>query len=139
MLLSKQVEELATKLEELANIVKGENEESANLNLKTTEKLENEESLIHSSLTFDSHFKKNKLIAKTNNGALDKSGYEVPINALSPKSINIMRKSQTSSKVLGEKISLNKKRYDYKMAKNNSVDTMGCLSQGYESTDNNYK
>lgn len=54
----------------------------------------------------------------------------------SPKPTNFLRKSQASPNIFTERITLNQKRYDHKMAKNNSHDNMGYLSNGYESNDN---
>ena len=56
-------------------------------------------------------------------------------NLKSPSAISLLRKSQVSPSICNEKINLNQKRYDHKIAKNNSVDNMGYLSQGYDSNE----
>jgi hypothetical protein len=50
-----------------------------------------------------------------------------------------VRKSTLSTNILSERVSLHQKRYDHKIAKNNSVDNMGYLSQDYESNEGNLK
>lgn len=56
----------------------------------------------------------------------------------SPKNLVSVRKSQDSPHILLERITLNKKRYDYKIAKNNSADHMGYTSHELESNENSF-
>ncbi|CAI2362194.1 unnamed protein product [Moneuplotes crassus] len=85
--------------------------------------------------SFDGQKKKTSIISKVCVGLVDESCADFSKGVFSPKEINLVRNSHASPMIFSEKIDLNKKRYDYKMAKNSSVDNMGCLSQGYESTD----
>jgi hypothetical protein len=77
---------------------------------------------------------KNKVVPKNKIGLT--SNFNRDSECKSPCSVSLLRKSQAIPNIFNERITLNQKRYDYKMAKNNSVDNMGYLSNGYESNDN---
>ena len=102
----------------------------------TLDKSEVVDSFINTSISYDLNFKKNKLVPKTSIEVEDDLNFNPQKDIKSPKEICLVRRSQASPKIFSEKISLNQKRYDYKMAKNNSVDNMGWLSENYESKDN---
>lgn len=78
--------------------------------------------------------KNKKAVPRTKVGLM--SNFKRYSELKSPRSTNFLRKSQASPNIFTERITLNQKRYDHKVAKNNSHDNMGYLSNGYESNEN---
>lgn len=138
MTLSERVEELFSEVKKLQSTGDASEMVAQTRPKKTSVSSNNNENMTNTSFTTDNNlgnFQSNKQCTSHQSRLIGNFERDHDKNLKSPSAISLLRRSQVSPNIFNEKINLNQKRYDHKIAKNNSVDNMGYLSQGYDSNE----